>query len=296
MNKGGLQGKFIPWHYAIAANIRQVSLQEMAVDAQLMASAVIDSAKLFNPPALCMNFDPTLWAEAAGCATDWGSLSPCTMPGGSADPNPDLVRECPRVTTLIDAIQRVKGTLPQQPLACAMAGPATIAYSLEIGQPASTMDQFTVGELITEYVNVLCEHRIDNLVVIESANIEDHELAPWVASKQYSRIAKLANHYSVDTTLLCPQASLNEEQIREFDAFTFVVANAEQTIQAKLTHAIKGITVDGFGSGHVTLPSGLDALQKGQYFLTARWDLDPESDFANVQQDIATVTSFLEKQ
>lgn len=294
LHNGGLGGQFAPWFYAIASNIRQVGLREMALDASLMASGVIDSSKLFNPPVLCMNFDPTLWAEAAGCSTDWECVPPSIKSGGSPDPNPDSVRESARITTLIEAIERVKGTMPQQALGCAMAGPATMAKFLELDQPVSPMDQFTVGELITEYVNVLCENRITNIAVVEDAQIDDQALAPWVEGKHYTKIAKLANHYSVETTLLCPQASLNDEQTREFDSLTYVVTKADRVIGADLNHALKGIPVDGFGTGRVSLPAGLEALKKGSYFLTTLWDLDPESDFTNIQKDIATVSSFLE--
>jgi len=289
-----MKGEFVPWLYAIAAKIRQVDLREMAADPAVMASAVIDSGKLFGTPMLCMNFDPTLWGEAAGCSTDWDSSPPCIAAGGSADPNPDLVRESARIATLINAIERVKGAMPQRQVACAIAGPATIAGFLELGHPVSRMDQFTVGELVTEYVNVLCEARIDNIVIVEGPQIDDDALAPWVEGNHYSRIAKLANHYSAATTLLCPQASLTVEQTREFDSLTYVVAQVERTIEADLSHAGKGLMVGGFGSGSVTIPRGLDALEDGGYFLTTPWDLDPESDFTDIQNDIAAVSSFLE--
>ena len=288
-----MKGKFVPWLYAVGSKIRQVSLREMALDGSLMASAVVDSGKLFNSPVLCLNFDPTLWGEAAGCSVDWDLSPPCVAPGGSADPNPDLVRDSVRVATLVQAIERVKGAMPNHPLACAMAGPATMARLLEIDHPASRMDQFTVGELITEYVNVLCENKIANVVIVESAGAGDEELAPWVDGNHYSRIAKLTDHYSVEATLLCTQASLNDEQVQEFDSLTYVVGQPDKTIEAALTHAVKGVAVEGFGTGSVSLPSGIDALEPGSYFLTTPWDLDPESDFTNVQQDIATATSFL---
>ena len=289
-----MQGQFVPWLYAIGSSIRQVSLRDMAGDASLLASAVIDSGKLFNLPVLCMNFDLTLWGEAAGCATDWEAAPPCMAAGGSPDPNPDAVRESLRITTLVDAIARVKGAMPALPLACAIPGPATLAKLLEFDQPVSRMDQFTVGELITEYVNVLCENKIDNVVIVEDPSIDDDALGPWVAGGHYARIAKLTDHYSVATTLLSPQASLSEAQVQEFDSLTYVVARPDATIAADFAHAAKGVCVDGFGTGGVTLPAGLDALERGSYFLTTSWDLGPDSDFASIQQDIATVSSFLE--
>lgn len=289
-----MKGKFVPWLYAVGSSIRQVSLRDMASDASLLASAVIDSGKLFNLPVLCMNFDLTLWGEAAGCATDWEAVPPCIAQGGAPDPNPDAVRESVRITTLVDAIARVKGAMPQHPVACAIAGPATLAKLLEFEQPVSRMGQFTVGELITEYVNVLCENKIDNVVVVEGRSIDDEALVPWVAGGHYARIAKLADHYSVATTLLCPQASLSDEQLAEFDSLTYVVAQPNATVAANFAHAAKGVCVAGFGTGGVTVPAGLDALEQGSYFLTTPWDLGPDSDFASIQQDIATVSAFLE--
>ncbi|NIP15574.1 MAG: hypothetical protein GWM88_12995, partial [Pseudomonadales bacterium] len=44
-------------------------------------------------------------------------------------------------------------------------------------------------------------------------------------------------------------------------------------IEADFAHAVKGVAVDGFGSGSVIFPDGLDALEKEAYFLTTPWDL-----------------------
>jgi uroporphyrinogen-III decarboxylase len=122
-----MKQQFIPWLYATTAHIRQVTLRDMAFDAVTMVAGVIDAAKLFQAPALCLNFNLTLWAEAAGCTTDWDQTPPRVQTGGSPDPNPDTARNSARITTLVDAAKRVKGASPQHPLICAIAGPATMA-------------------------------------------------------------------------------------------------------------------------------------------------------------------------
>jgi hypothetical protein len=155
------------------------------------------------------------------------------------------------------------------------------------------MDQFIVAELITEYVNLLCENKIDNIVIVEDAETEEAALATWVEGKQYSRIAKLADHYAVATTLLCVQASLNKAQVTEFDSLTYVIAQTDKTIEANIAHAIKGLAVESFGSGGVSLPTSLDALKPNSYFLTTTQDLDTNKEFSNIQKDITTINSFL---
>ena len=288
-----MQQQFVPWLYTTAAGIRQVSLRDMAFDAAVMAAGVIDAARLFQSPVLCLNFDLTLWAEAAGCTTNWGQVPPRVETGGSADPNPDTVRDSARITAVVDAAKRIKGAMPQHPLVCAIAGPATMASYLELDSAPSAMDQYVVAELITEYVNLLCENQIDNIVIVEDANIDDSALATWVIGKQYSRIAKLADHYAVATTLLCAQASLNNAQVTEFDSLTYVIAQTDKTVEASFVHAVKGLAVDNFGTGSVSLPAGLDALEPGSYFLTTAQDLEPNKEFSNIQKDISTINSFL---
>ncbi len=265
----------------------------MASDASLMAAAAVDTCKLLNTPSVCINFDLTLWAEASGCSTDWSAGSPLVQPGGSEDPNPDRVRECERVSTLAAAIKRAHGALPQQPIVCAIPGPAVLAQHLALAQPFSRMDQFTVGELLTEFATVLCEHKVDRILVVEPNGLDDAALEPWVAAKHYAKIAKLAAHYTVQTTLLCPNASLSEPQLIQFDSADAVVADADQIASAVFAHAEKGVPVAGFGTGNIKLPEQLQELEPGSYFLTTDADLAPECDIAAVQQDLATIRAYL---
>ena len=291
-----LSGSFVPWLYAMGSKIRQVNLREMALDASVMASGAIDSAKLFNLPVACVNFDTTLWAEAVGCSVDRDGAFPMVESGGSADTNPDLVREADQVIILKDAISRVKGALASHQVVCAIPGPAALAIDLAIPSPATKKDQFIVGELLTEFVNVLCENGIDNILVLEGPELSDDDLEPWIEGNHYSRIVKLTKHYAVETTLLCPQATLTEEQIQAFDDFTYVAANPESTVMADFENAVKAVYVDGFGTGSVAIPEGVSELQFGNYILTTGWDLDVSHDFTDIQNDIAEIQDFLEEE
>ena len=302
MNKSGaepqnksLSGSFVPWLYAMGSKIRQVSLREMTLDASVMASGVIDSARLFNSPVACVNFDTTLWAEAVGCSVDRSGTLPIVESGGSADTNPDLVREAEQILTIKDAISRVKGALASHQVVCAIPGPATLAAHLAIPSPGTKMDQFIVGELLTEFVNILCENEIDNILVLEGPELSDDDLKPWVEGNHYSRIVKLAEHYAVETMLLCPQATLTEDQAQVFDAFTYVAGNPESIVSADFENAVKAVCVAGFGTGSVAIPEGVAELQFGTYILTTGWDLDVSHDFTDIQNDIAEIQDFLEE-
>lgn len=290
-----LSGSFVPWLYAMGSKIRQVSLLDMTLDASLMASGVIDSARLFNPPVACVNFDTTLWAEAVGCSVDRSGALPKVESGGSADTNPDLVREAEQILILKDAIGRVKGALAGYQVVCAIPGPATLASHLAIASPATKMDQFTVGELLTEFINILCESEVENVLVLEGPELRDDDLEPWIEGNHYSRIVKLAEHYAVETMLLCPQATLLEEQVRAFDGFTYVAGNPESTVSANFENAMKAVAIGNFGTGNATIPEGVSELQSGSYILTTGWDLDPSHDFTNIQNDITAVQAFLEE-
>ena len=65
-------------------------------------------------------------------------------------------------------------------------------------------------------------------------------------------------------------------------------------IEADFAHAVKGVAVNGFGSGSVAVPESLDALEGGAYFLTTPWDLCPDCDLTDVKHDFASIASFLE--
>ncbi len=292
---GALRGTFVPWLYAIGSKIRQVGLREMTLDASVMALGVIDSGKLFKPPAACVNFDTTLWAEAVGCTVDRGDGLPTVESGGSADTNPGLVRGAERITTLLEAIGRIKGALINHQIVCAIPGPATLANHLGVPSPTSRMDQFIVGELLTEFVNILCENGIENILVLEGPDRDDEDLLPWIEGNHYSRIMKLTEHYALETTLLCPRATLTDLQTEAFDGFTYVAANAQRTVAASFENASKAITVNGFGTGNATIPEGVVELESGSYLLTTEWDLDPSHDFTDIQNDIATIQNFLEE-
>ena len=288
-----MKGTFAPWLYGSASAIRQVSLRDMALDGSLMAAGVIDNARLFNLPYVCVNFDSALWGEVAGCDINWEGDSPSVNIGGSEDPNPDTVRDAPRIQVLIEAIERVRGTLPEKKICCVIAGPATMGKYLEFGGQPSSLDQFTVSELITEYVNILCENKVDNIIITEDHTIDDSALAPWVEGSHYSRIAKLANHYSAETTLLCPNASLDESQIAEFDSLTYVIGDPNETIKATLPQSTKGLIVDNFGTGKASLPLDIESVESGTYFLTTSGDLGVTVDLAMIQKDIEVISSQL---
>ena len=294
-HRGALLGLFTPWLYAIASKIRQVSLQEMTYDAGVMAAGVIDSGKLFKPPAICINFDTTLWAEAVGCVVNRDSDQPIVEPGGSADPNPDTIRESKLIVALLEVIGRVKGTMVNSQIVCAIPGPATLANHLDIPSPITKSDQFIIGELITEYVNILCSNNVENILILERPNRNDEDLSQWIEGNHYARIVKLAEHYTVETTLLCPGASMNELQVKAFDGFTYVAGNPVGTMSAPFENAAKAISVCNFGTGKVTIPEGVEKLARGSYLLTTEWDLDPSCDFKDIQSDIAVVSEFLEE-
>ena len=55
-----IQGEFIPWIYSISSRVHQVELREMAYDPNVMSTAVLECAELFNPKVISVNLDPTV--------------------------------------------------------------------------------------------------------------------------------------------------------------------------------------------------------------------------------------------
>tara|TARA_A100001037_G_scaffold283284_1_gene288629 strand:+ start:1459 stop:2241 length:783 start_codon:yes stop_codon:yes gene_type:complete len=256
-----------------------------------MASSVIDTAKLFDLAVVSVNLDVTLWAEASGCEINWDKGSP-EISGVPEDPDLDSIKESPRVLALTEVIDRVKGALPKKQLACAIPGPATLCKLLGLSnKEPSAMDQFLVSELITEYVTILCEAKIDNIIINEDNSVNDTDLSVWVNDHQYRRISKLANHYSITTTLLSSTASLCDAQLEEFNELTFVIGKPDRTVEAAFPNAIKGIIINNFGTGTADLPDNISKLESGTYFLTTAGDLPSGTDLSDIKRDIATVSS-----
>jgi len=63
---------FIPWVCSFAAQLEQVSVEDMLSDPGTLSSSLLNAQELFGYDAIVSAFDTTLEAEACGCGVDWG--------------------------------------------------------------------------------------------------------------------------------------------------------------------------------------------------------------------------------
>ena len=254
----------------------------MAHDGALMAAAVTECTRLFDPLVVCVNLDPTVWAQACGCEIGWDDGAPIVRAPPAGAPDPDALVDSERVQVVFDAITRVKGAFPAKTIACGVSGPATLATALGLDQPISKSGQFMVGELITEATRALCENGVDLIVIMEDPAQGDAELENWISGGHYGRIHKVAHHYSVETLLLSPGLTSAPEDLNALD---YVATSM-------------GIVLDGFGTG--TCDSDSIALgdldgSSARWFLTTAWDVDPAADLGALQHDMKAAVSAAER-
>jgi uroporphyrinogen decarboxylase len=62
---------FIPWICTFAAQLEQISIQDMMSDPGLLSTALLNAQELFGYDAIVTVFDPSLEAEACRCQIEW---------------------------------------------------------------------------------------------------------------------------------------------------------------------------------------------------------------------------------
>ncbi len=62
---------FVPWISSFAAQLEQVTVEEMLNDPGLLTGSLLNAQQLFGYDAVAMVFDPALEAEACGCELEW---------------------------------------------------------------------------------------------------------------------------------------------------------------------------------------------------------------------------------
>ena len=196
----------------------------------------------------------------------------------------------------MEAIERVRGALPAEKLiACGSVGPATLAHCLELDVRPDRMEEFMVGEFITEAVKLICSKPIDLLVGMEDDFTCDDILGYWSSKGHYSRIQRMAHYFSKAVILLARSASSFKWDDSEFNEYDGLIAGLAKPIDAAGPPAkpVRGIVVPQFGTGHCN-PKQVEPLpEAGTCFLTHSWDLAADTDLGDLQKDITAVRNFI---
>lgn len=131
---------FIPWVYSHCARLEQVSVRTMVTDPEQLSKALKNAQKLYGYDAVVCPFDPSLEAEACGCALAWQSDNelPRVVSGlpavVQADTYPSYVSELSRMGRLgivLEAMRRLRIVLAQKvALVAVVTGPVSLAQLL----------------------------------------------------------------------------------------------------------------------------------------------------------------------
>jgi hypothetical protein len=292
----GSRAGFIPWIYGPAARVRSTTLEKLAASPLEMSLAAADCAKLFDLDVVSVNLDPTVWLEAAGCDVQWRESGPAVSGVRESLLNPEAIANADRPQVVLEAIDRVRGALPAAKLiACGSVGPATLALALGLESPLDRMDEFMVGEFITEAVKLICSKPIDLLVVMEDDSAGDDNLSYWSSKGHYSRIQRMAHYFSKSIILLARSASSIKGDDPQFNEYDGLVVGSAGPTEAAGPHAkpVQGIVVPEFGTGHCN-PEQVEPLpEAGTCFLTHSWDLAADTDLGSLQRDIGAVRSMI---
>ena len=119
-----------------AARLQQLSYQQVATDATLLANALQSAQRLFGCDGLIVLADPTMEAEACGCGVEWrDDLPVVTSHPLEGDAPWDIavagIETAGRLAVAVEAARRLEAVIGKDvALLPAVTGPATLAGHL----------------------------------------------------------------------------------------------------------------------------------------------------------------------
>jgi uroporphyrinogen-III decarboxylase len=175
---------FIPWISSFAAQLEQISVQEMLSDPGLLSTALLNAQELFGYDAIAVGLDSSLEAEALGCQIDWPG-SDDSLPSIVSHPlsegmslqdleKPDFLQKG-RIPVFLEAFKRISILRSKQlALMGVVTGPFTLARHLTgdsfLSNPESLADVdkqaiTAAGSVCLKLCRKYCEAGVDVVVV-----------------------------------------------------------------------------------------------------------------------------------
>lgn len=182
-----------------AARLQQLSHQQVAADATLLANSLQSAQRLFGCDGLIIMADPTIEAEACGCRVEWRDDRPVVTShplGGDAPPDFAAagVETKGRLAVALEAARRLQAVMGKDvALLPAVTGPATLASHLrgpsfltELQEESeSALRALDLAAQVTVHVaKQYLEMGIDLLVVFD----------PLVGQLDQARFARVASN------------------------------------------------------------------------------------------------------
>jgi uroporphyrinogen decarboxylase len=218
---------FIPWVCSFAAQLEQVSVEEMLSDPGLLSSSLLNAQELFGYDAIVNVFDTTLEAEACGCEIEWGEEGALPkvvshpLEEGATIESLDIanLEKRGRIPTVMESTKRLKIIRGKQVAIIGMVtGPLTLASHLS---GDSFLDYFNLASAeaantLTATANITlklskhyCELGVDAVVVVD-------ELLGSILPERYKSLAgplksiwNVTKFYGVNSLILTGVSDVN---------------------------------------------------------------------------------------
>ena len=172
---------FLPLVCSIAAQLEQISIKEMFSSPDLLARSVWNAQKLFGYDGVIVLLDPTLEAEACGCAIEWREDGPAVVGHPLADPGTagslDMgqLASKGRIPVALEATKRLSLTAGKTvAIAAALTGPLTLVQHLS-GRAIATAQEGglvelrdlldVAGRIMVQMSRLYCELKVDVVII-----------------------------------------------------------------------------------------------------------------------------------
>jgi uroporphyrinogen decarboxylase len=303
---------FMPWVCIHAARLEQLPVQKMLSDPSLLARALQNAHKLYGYDMGVNIFDPTIEAEACGCAVKWTSdrelpvienHPPIDQMGDDAISN---LRNKGRLPVVLEATKRLKINLGRAiAIAGVVTGPFTLASHLKGGNIIDGLDRHPeqakkivelAGKVCLEVCKSYGELELDLIVLADSVmpQLPIRNL-PLVLSVLKPLVNVIRFYNSVPLLLAngCTQDSL--ELLTKTDVDGMVVdGGIESDIRQKIPHCVVGRTIPSSvlkGPKDELIRYIKDCLKKDArgLFISTEWQVPYDTPPENMREIIKSI-------
>lgn len=167
-------GSTCPWVYGYAAELEGEDVHALRNDPGVIDRALSGAAELFGLPAVTPSFDPTLEADAMGCAVspEMGVESGCiTTLDDALDISVEHTLDHPRIETVLDGTERLTATLSESSVLGSLSGPGHLVSAVIAGTDAEAeaVEEawFVASDVQVALANAYLDRGCDGLLLLE---------------------------------------------------------------------------------------------------------------------------------
>lgn len=288
---------FVPWVSSFAAQLEQVTVEEMLNDPGLLSSSLLNAQQLFGYDAVAMVFDPALEAEACGCELEWPDeklprvLSHPLEDGAGQDIlNVQDIEKRGRVPIVLEALKRtniVRGK--QVAIFGVITGPLSLAShlrgetlgdDLEHGSEEATKTVAGAAGIGLKLARKYCEAGVDAIVISDEMLGRVDANVYRILAGPLKSIWNVTKFYGVRSLLLTTGCEAKKvEPILDLQAdgaaMGLQVDSGQAWEAARKRNCCYGTSVE---PSNPPTEGALMSARKRGHFLTTDWEVPFETD------------------